>query len=271
MSILEDFRLLSPILSALPADILHTPHMPVHAIVHEAEDLHEWSMQDRAALAAKGLNIRTIRYLEPASGALRYTEAELDKVRFSGPGAQEFWMEHSPQGFELRDRLLNDFLFAYRNNALVLGQVRTIAEGNSGSNMVHDLMKLSALGTENHEELDRISFDPVLLERAMVTADRMATLLGEHVTESTIERGAREWRDRAFTHLHRLMTDIRDYGRYVFYRNEERYRGYISSYYRKTGRSGIRTETGRILSQPAVLRVSPNSSGAFPGSVFPSN
>ena len=40
-------------------------------------------------------------------------------------------------------------------------------------------------------------------------------------------------RDQAYTHLKEAVDEIRASGQYVFWRNEERFQGYISQYHKK--------------------------------------
>jgi hypothetical protein len=60
-----------------PNDALDASRIPIRKIVSEAKALYRWAMEDRDALVKAGLPQKTIDQLQPASGALRYTEGEL--------------------------------------------------------------------------------------------------------------------------------------------------------------------------------------------------
>ena len=44
-------------------------------------------------------------------------------------------------------------------------------------------------------------------------------------------------RDKAYTHLKALVDEIREAGKYVFWRNPNRYKGYVSHYWKKLDRN----------------------------------
>ena len=252
MSSMDDFNTLKPVLAGIPAEEVHSPVMPVHIMAQEAENLYHWALQDRDALVNVGMDPAVIGNIAPAAGALRFAEGEWYKMRYSRDDVQKQWNEESPQAFELRDRLLHDFLFAFRNDENLLQRVRGISEGSGNADMIQDLVKLRAIGLENAGPLEKIHFDASLLDRAAETADRMSDLLGAVNTELPEESGARDLRDRAFTHLKKLVTEVREYGKYVFYRNDERYRGYVSSYFRRINRANGKAGKAEPAEAPAT-------------------
>jgi hypothetical protein len=252
MSSIDDFKKLQPTLTALPVDQVMAPNMPVHLMVQEAENLYHWATLDKEALVSVGLDVQVLEDIQPASGALRYAEGEWYKVRFSRADAQKQWSEESPWAFDLRNRLVHDFLFALRNDEALLTQVRGISDGNGNADMIQDLIKLRALGLEYVDELKKINFDVSLLEKAAETADRMGNLLGVVSADSPAENDARDLRDRAFTHLKKLVGEVREYGKYVFYRNEERYRGYVSKYFRRANRTSGKTDKPAAVEEPVA-------------------
>lgn len=240
----------------MDAGVVQSPNMPIHIMTQEAEDLSHCASQDSEALGAAGLDLQMIEALQPASGALRYAEGEWNKVRSSRADSQQRWNDESPAAFGLRDRIVHAYLFAYRNRPDVLSRVRAMAEGSTSSDMIQDLVNYSALGKEHPEELDKINFDKTLLETAAATADRMADLLGEANADSALEKSARDIRDRAFTRLRQLMTEIRDYGKYVFYRNDDRCYCYASKYLRRFNQAASRSKKEQNAEVPVEEPVS---------------
>ncbi len=182
---------------------------------------------------AAGLDWTLVESLPERAGALRESESLWFKIRFSREEAEKEWLTKSPAAYELRDTLLHDFRFAFRNIPEIANRVAAIAEGSGHADMIQDLNDLSVLGKANPEPLAAIGFDATLLDTAAATADEMATLLSEATVVRADRNIERIIRDRAYTYLKQALDEIRACGQYVFWRNEERYKGYISSYHKK--------------------------------------
>ena len=99
--------------------------------------------------------------------------------------------------------------------------------------MIQDLNDIAVLGKENIEPLQNINFDVALLDEAATTADTLSDLLAQATTDREENNIARVIRDQAFTYLKQAMDEVRNCGQYVFWRNEERLKGYSSRYFRK--------------------------------------
>jgi len=120
-----------------------------------------------------------------------------------------------------------------------LSRVEDIALGDSNSDMVQDLNDLSVLGKANLDLLAAIGFDAALLDEAALTSDEMGDLLGATNGERKKDSEAMNIRDKAFTHLKAPMDEIRNCGKYVFWKNPDRLEGYMSAYFK---RKNIQTE-----------------------------
>ena len=250
MSGLENLNALQSVLAAIPSDEVMAPNMPSHVAVQEAENLLQWALSDKDALVAAGLDSKIFDEIEPASLALRYAEGMWVNVRYSRAEARKMWNEESVVAFALRERLDHDFLFAYRNNEEVLAKVRAISAAGVVSDKIQDLINLSMLGQQNGEELVKIGFDVTLLDTAAAMAERLGTLLGRVTADSSGENSVRDQRDRTFTHLKKLVDEVREHGKYLFYRDEERCRGYVSNYFKRNNRAALRAKKAE---QPTQL------------------
>lgn len=237
MSSFDDFTLLKPVLEAMPPETVSQPNMPVRVLCQEAETLYRWAKHDQAKLAGAGLPSTTIEGLQPAIGAARYAEGLWYRTRFTHDETRRQWDEKSAEAYALFDSLVHAFLYAFRNRHDLLGRVRGINEGAGSADRIQGLVNLSLIGRENRAELEKINFDLSQLDAAESFADTIADLLGETSAESGLENDMRDMRDRAYTLLRNIVNDIRECGKYVFYRDERRYRGYTSGYHRVSGRS----------------------------------
>lgn len=215
-----------------PADVL-IPNMPVDVFVQEAENLYHWCKDDQEALTRIGLDWTLAQSLPVRSGACREAQSLWIKERNIRSQAEQDWKEQAPAAFDFRNQLIHAFRFAFRQNDGLLARVEEIALGDTNSDMVQDLNDLSVLGKANTALLTAIGFDLAMLDIAADMADRMGNLLGETNGERQTESEALLIRDKAYTHLKRAVDEIREYGKFVFWRTPERIKGYVSVHWQK--------------------------------------
>lgn len=227
----ENYDALEAVLTALPVDQVKIPRIPVDVTVQEAEDLFVWATEDREALESKGMNwTATVEEIPARSGALRHAQALWMKERYTQEEALKQWSNQSPEAYTLRDDLLADLRFAYRKREDLLGRVSAIAEGSGNADMIQDLSDISVLGKANLEELSAINFDLTLLDTAATRSGELADLLAKSNGSRLDNTKAKEMRDKAHTYLKEVVDEVRDFGKYVFRKDPQRFKGYISRY-----------------------------------------
>jgi len=229
----EDYTAKLDVIKAIPNDQIQVPSIPVDVFLQEAENLYHWSNDDAAALKGVGITQEMIDDLPVRAGALREAQSLWFKDRYSQEEAQKEWGLQSPAAYDLRDELLHDFRFAFRKDPMLLGRVSEITDGTGPEDMIQDLNDLSVLGKANPEPLAAIGFDATKLETAAQTADAMADLLATANGDKAEHNESKMIRDKAYTHLKELVDEVREAGKYVFWKDEIRYRGYTSAYRRK--------------------------------------
>lgn len=234
-------ELLDEIQAIVPEKTI-TPTMPVDVFVQEAEDLYHWCQDDQAALTRAGLDWMNVVKLPVRAGACRESQSRWIKERNTRQKAEQDWKDKSPLAFELRDRLLHDFRYAFRNHEGLLSRVEEIAQGDSNSDMVQDLNDLSVLGKANLDLLAAVGFDAALLDEAALTADEMGDLLGATNGERKEDSEAMIIRDQAFTYLKAPMDEIRNCGKYVFWKNPDRLEGYVSAFFKRKNAAAEKVE-----------------------------
>jgi len=230
MSSSEDYQSQLAAIEAVPDDQVKAPNMPVDIFLQEVENTFKWVQTDKDKLMAAGLDWTLVESLPTRTGALREAESLWFKTRFSREEAEKEWLTKSPAAYELRDTLLHDYRFAYRNLPEIAKRVSAIAEGSGHADMIQDLNDLSVLGKANPEPLAAIGFDATLLDTAAATADEMAALLSEATVVRSDLNTERVIRDKAFTYVKQALDEIRNCGQYVFWHDEERVRGYSSQF-----------------------------------------
>ena len=233
MSSHEDYQAKIAIIEAIPDDQMKSPNMPVDHYIQEAENLYQWCLPDKEKLTAAGLDRKLIEDMPPRCGALREAESLWFKDRFGQEAAQKEWNKKSPAAYDLRDRLLHSFRYAFRNRPDLLDRVSDIAEGSAHADMIQDLNDLAVLGRENFDLVSAIKLDAANLDEASNIADEMANLFAASTAGREDNSAARIIRDKAFTYLKQAVDEVRACGQYVFWRDDSRSKGYGSAYFRR--------------------------------------
>jgi hypothetical protein len=228
---------------AIPAEEVKAPDMPVNAAIQENENLYLWSLDDKVELMGAGLPETTIDSLTVRNGACRTAEAMWQREQHTPQDAQKEWEERAPAAYELHGRLLHDFRYAFRNDQRLLKKVSDIADGTGDADMIQDLSNLVALGEANPEPLALINFDVTLLPLAATTADELAIVLAQTNGEKEIDHQVKITRDRAYTYMQQAANEIKNCGRYVFWKNEDRLKGYRNIYKNKKNKPGNNTDS----------------------------
>ncbi len=232
MSNLSDYEAILPL--AQKAEIkVESPNMPVGIYAQEAEDLFVWSNRDKAELMAAGITENHFNKLNEAAGALRYAQSLWMQDLKARQDAEERWSIQSPEAFDLVTQLLHAFRYAYRNHADILANVQLIAEGTGAADMIQDLSDLSLLGKRNTAPLETINFDMTLLDKAGELSAQMADLLAQANGEKADSKETLFNRNQVYSYLKQFVDDIRSCGKYLFWRDEARLKGYSSEYFRK--------------------------------------
>ena len=236
MSNAEDYNSKIGVIEKILDKDTKSPNIPIDTFTQEAENLYAWSQKDKVDLTGAGLDWEVVKDLPTRAGCLREAESRWYSKRFTKEEAQREWAERAPDAFDLRDQLLHAFTYAYRNTPDVASRVSDLREGSSSDDMIQDLNTIAVIGRENPEPLRMINFEEALLEQAANTADEMGALLGK-ATADDEDAELVKIRNKAYTHLKEAVDEIRDCGQYVFWRDNERLKGYGSDYFRRQNRA----------------------------------
>jgi len=230
MNYQTDFETWKERIETLPLSEVKLPNQPIDEVTASAETLAKEAAKDKDVLVQAGLDATPIDDLPVLSGALRYCQAEWMSEYRARQEAQKEWLEQSPAAYELRDNLLHHFSFAFRKEADVKPKVSRIKEGSSHADMIQDLIELAVLGEKNPEPLTKINFDVATLQTARTISHNMSELLAASNGSKDESSKNKLLRDKAYTLLIGHMSAIREYGKYVFWKDEERKEKYLSNY-----------------------------------------
>ncbi len=230
----ENYESIKESLLSISANEVSKPGMPVDNYIVEAEDKYYYATKDKDKLVAAGLNEEYITSLPVRIGALRHAQSEWTKESENRTEASKQWKLLSEDAIALHRVLLHDFRFAYRNDADKKKVVDKIAEGSGYGDLVQDFSDLDAFGKANPEELLAIGFDNTKLVKALEFANSLGPLLSAINGErDENDKPSKEMRDRAYVYLKEAIDQICEYGKYVFWEDEERLEKYSSAYFRK--------------------------------------
>lgn len=234
MSNKENFDALLPKYEAIVKNEIKDPNLPVDIAIDEALDLFTIASKDKVQLSTSDLDVSLIDDLPVRAGGLRYGQTLWTQVYTNKSEAEEQWKEIAIEAFALRDELLHFSKYAYRNDSKLKEVVNRIDEGYGNADMVQDLSDLAMLGKDNPGPLEGVHYQMEKLERAYELSDICGVLLGK-VNGARVDndKPAKEMRDRAFTHLKQAVDTIREAGRFIFWKDEERALLYGSEYFRK--------------------------------------
>lgn len=210
-----------------------TPYIPLGIYLQEAEDLYHWCKDDESVLTNAGLAAEVITNLPVLTGACREAQSIWRKEQQTQKDAERMWTEESPHAFDFRDELIHSFRFAFRKSADLLSRIEQIADGGSNADLLQDLNDLAVLGRGNTEALELISFDVQKLEQAAEMSDHLADLLGQANGERKSDNDSKEIRDQMYSLLKQTVDEIRDCGKFIFWKDEKRLKGYSSAYQRR--------------------------------------
>lgn len=215
-------RLLAQLGALPPSDVIQ-PKLPVAEAVDDARELSEVTGRSavRTKLLEVGLSVEILDALGDAIGALNEFEHErlVERNAWKSRGAAVL----EQRALWLREEMLAACKFNLRDLAPA-GAFERITNSEDEADLIYDLRELSQLVSENLAAFDdNLSFD------ARVLAAEATSLLGglgaySNLNEAALHQRfvlgsrshAREWRDRAYTHLVNLTTEIRMAGAYAF-------------------------------------------------------
>jgi hypothetical protein len=239
----EHFDQKQAAIEAINDALVDYPEMPIDTALQESEDLHAWCLSDKDALVKSGLDWNLVDDLPLRTGALRYIQSQWQKEYRSLEDAQKEWIQKSPAAYELRDELLHHFYFAYYKLPDIYARTQKIAEGDTHADMIQDLSDLAALGKANLKPLQAINIDPALLDKAEVMSEQMAALLANSNGKKLEDNKLRLLRDKAYMYMKEAMDEIRRCGQYTFWKDEGRYKGYISLFKKRKNKAYIHKKT----------------------------
>src|SRR5690606_24955151 len=120
--------------------------------------------------------------------------------------------------------------YAFRKHSALLKQIDAISEGKTNADMIQDLNDLAILGEDNLLLVTKVGITVAMLDNASDLSHRMAGVLALKNNEKLAGSDTLTIRNQAYTFLKEAVDEIRSWGKFVFWRNQERRLGYVSNY-----------------------------------------
>ena len=229
----EDYNLKLAEAQELPAENVLNPYMPMGVYCQEAEDLAVWATEDLAKLAAAGLPETYLAEIPIWAGATHQAQSLWMREKQSQEEAEQQWAEKSPEAYDFRNQMIHGLRYAFRKHPDLLAQVATIAEGESDADMIQDLNDISVLGLANPELIQKAGMSEEDMHISAQLSDELGYLRALANGEKNGTNEYCEIRNRMYTKLKELVDEVRDCGKFVFWRDSKRLKGYASAYNRK--------------------------------------
>jgi len=233
MSNVTEYNAFLPKAESIQEGNILKPGIPIEEFVYESEDLYRWCIMDKEALISAGIPETHFEDLNTAAGALRHAESNWNMDADAKRDAEQRWRDEEPAAEDLLNQLVHTFLYAYHGNASIINKVRDIAGAQSDADMIQGLNDLFVIGLNNPEPLQKINFKMDLLQEAEQRSGDMADLRAIANSEKYEATESLLIRNQIYTLLKGYVDDIRRCGKYVFWRNEARLKGYSSKYLRE--------------------------------------
>jgi hypothetical protein len=233
MANIDDYnQKLSEVESMSAKDVVE-PSIPIGICCQEAEDLAQWATSDLARLAAAGLAETKIDDLRVWAGATSQAQSYWKEESKSYEEAERLWKERAPKAYDLRSKLVHAMRYAFRNHPELLAQVDAISEGDGHADMIQDLNDGSVLGLSNIGLLQKVGEKKEDYQLAGQESTELRALLAKANGERNSSNEFLLVRNKMYTKLKEVVDEVRDCGKFVFWREPERVRGYASEYIRR--------------------------------------
>jgi hypothetical protein len=209
------------------------PSIPVDICIGEAADLRRFAAEDKEALKARGLDVALIDELTVRAKFLQDKQSDWNAVYQSAITNTQEWKDKVAEASLLQREIKNDFQFALRKNEDALSKLKNINEGVGKNDLMQDMSDYPKLAAKFPDELAAINFDHEKLKRANDLSHELFDLRdGEGGSKNSSRGPEKLMRDRAYTYLKILVDEIRAYGKYTFWKDEQRQKKYSSEYLR---------------------------------------
>jgi hypothetical protein len=234
-------------LEGLKPEQIRTPNLPIATALQEASDLVRLCRTERVhtALIQVGQSPVFAEVLEQRVDAAREAQSIWVTVRDQTKSSALVQLEK--RAGELRSDLLAAGRWNLREDREAQTTLSAIRGGDTVADLVQDLFDLATLYEKHRTAFEKDqSFDAAARSSE---AREVASQLSASISEERLESGPaeiRDMRDRAFTYLDNLVSEVRGAARYAFRSEPDLSRRFTSRYRRRLRRAA---KSGEIVAE----------------------
>lgn len=223
-------------IDSIPANAITSSRIPMDTFLQEGNDL--WTVvriEDVAARLLKvGVDPVKLEFLGPTIDLLRDRQSTWIVVRDRTKSESQVLREAA--GASLRSELVAAGRWHLRHDKQAQSVLDAISQGDSAEDLIQDLEDLATLLEKHHGTFatDQTWEVSTKTEQARSLASEIRAGKSAAIADLSQEE-AKVNRDRAFTYLDGLITEIRDGGRWAFRNDPTRLRWFGSAYARRRG------------------------------------
>ena len=232
--------------TTIPTSSLLTPKMSRDDTIGEAEELKIVALEDKDVLVQAGCPAEFIDSLEERIGAYAHASSIWENSEFEKSESKKLWIEKEGPAYDFKYELLHNLRFALRKDADALKYVSKISEGRGKRDLVVDLLDIAVLGKQHSAALDAIGFDAANLDKAKAMHDELSDLLSSANMNPDDLAELKTQSYQAYTYLQEAVSEIREIGQFVFWKDPVRLDLYKSDYYQGVGKIKNKIEVSEI-------------------------
>ncbi|MFA8299768.1 MAG: hypothetical protein ACEPOV_06380 [Hyphomicrobiales bacterium] len=227
-----------PAMLALDPDDVKLPTIPIEEFVYESENLYSTATRYFTELTKYGLTQEMLDTLLSRARALREAQAIWTSKYNALQEKIKLWDDASKECGKLQERLNKTFRFALRKEPRLLKRAKEIGKSSNDRDMIQDLQDYCALGKEYPDYFTAINFNTEEFADIDKKALEYGRLYSDAISQKNKQHDYKDIRDRAFTILNNLVRDIRDYGRFAFYKDDNIKKLFVSEYHKRHRNKG---------------------------------
>ncbi len=227
-------------------DSIKEPYIPMDNYLGEVEDLIYTARKDLNELSSLGFTEERITYVEEMAEATRFAQAAWNHHLKEQEEALKIWKLKEIVAIDKRAHILHTLRFVLRKDEEKLDKIRQIEEGDTHADLVQDFSDLSVLLRAYEAELANYLAPELATETDQLSAE-LANLLAAANGERYAPNEKKIVRNQAYTLLKEEVDELRDFGKFLFWKDQDHAEQYASAYLRKRyQRSKARQATNEI-------------------------
>lgn len=195
------------------------PTESVRGYLGKCQVMYTECKKDIEALKAVGLDETKVDLIRIYTLGLSIAEANWMDVYRQKRDAMEKWSSSLADSYEFKEVMINDFSFAFRKHPELLTRIEMLRDGSTHDDMIQDLREISVTGRKHVDLLTAIGFDTTKLDEAEAMYTRLFELKALATGEKNEVHPSLNIRNQIYTLLYDIMQDVKDYVRYVYWRD----------------------------------------------------